>query len=98
MKLVVPHGTLMGTPDGGLLEVFDPPWYRLDLWVAWWLRNGSWGRLSLPGRAQGVVVYYDADGDEHQYRVVATKVKLPRVMCEREAKSRRGQRPTTSRR
>lgn len=27
----------MGGTDGRLFEVFDPPWWRLDQWVWWWL-------------------------------------------------------------
>lgn len=33
----IPDRTLVGNRSHVLFEVFNPPWWRLDRWVWWWL-------------------------------------------------------------
>lgn len=38
------------SPFGMVVEIFDPPWWRLDRWAAWWLapRRGRYkGRVEV---------------------------------------------------
>lgn len=40
----------LGSGDGWLYEVFDPPWWRIDRWI-WWAfairRRGEHGTVSI---------------------------------------------------
>jgi hypothetical protein len=92
----VPHGTCFGTTDGRLLEAFCPPRYRVDLWLRWWFGNGVRRLLGLPTVEKGSVVLYDRRGVGTELRVVESRVRLPRVLCDDEA--RPGNDPTDSRR
>lgn len=31
------HGAVVSNERGVRFRIFSPPWWRLDLWVRWWL-------------------------------------------------------------
>lgn len=42
------HGMVLQSSDGRQYRIFEPPWWRLDCWVAW-----GWWKLSK--RAMGTI-------------------------------------------
>lgn len=74
------HRMLVGSSDGTgqLLRVFDPPWYRVDLWTRWYAARVLELVLRRP-RASGYTVLV-ISGQEIRVRVVAeTSFQLPNV-------------------
>ncbi len=90
-KPKVQDGMMMGAPDGGLVRVFNPPRWRLDRWVGWFLglladclQGGTGARCNVvltfisPGRAI-VEVTVCAERVERvqisKYNVVASAIR-----------------------
>lgn len=50
-------GVYFGGADGELLEVFDPPWWRVDRWRAWFFASGRRRAVvTIPWRAALIVL------------------------------------------
>ena len=65
-RIRLADGCIFGTGEGSfILEVFDPPWWRLDRWLSWWCSDS---RLRGKVDVGGTVV-----------RARESKVRLPNV-------------------
>lgn len=63
----IPHGVRLGQTDGTLWEVFSPPWWRVDLWLRWWLSD----------RPKGVLTFVIDGEGERSLRAWRVKNNLP---------------------
>lgn len=57
----------MGTADGRLYAIFNPPWWRFDLWLRWLFTR----------RAKGTVLTFWIDGREQQLKAWGIPNDLP---------------------
>ena len=71
--MTIPDGTLLGGSNGGLFQVFAPPWWRIDRWIRWWfMEEREKGSITVAVHGETVTI-----------RVRSSRIRLPKVANEK---------------